>query len=128
MGYPIWFKPGSTRPKPVERRPRPASQALRPPFPFWASAREKPLLQICTLQNQSESQFPVTMSTAKPVREKVAAHRQRLREAGRIYVSTDLPTDLVDCLDKIKSERGLASRAQVFELALKAFVENEMRA
>ena len=98
------------------------------PFPFWASDRENPLLQICTLQNQSESQFPVTMSTAKPVREKVAAHRQRLREAGRIYVSTDLPTDLVDCLDKIKAERGLASRAQVFELALKAFVDNEMRA
>ncbi|MCZ7854924.1 MULTISPECIES: hypothetical protein [Rhizobium/Agrobacterium group] len=80
------------------------------------------------MQNQSESQFLVTMSTAKPVREKVAAHRQRLREAGRIYVNTDLPADLVDCLDKIKAERGLASRAQVFELALKAFVENEMRA
>ena len=88
----------------------------------------KPQPQICTLQNQYESQFLVTMSTAKPVREKVAAHRQRLREAGRIYVNTDLPADLVDCLDKIKTERGLASRAQVFELALKAFVDNEMRA
>ena len=66
--------------------------------------------------------------TITPVREKVAAHRDRLKAAGRIYVSTDLPVDLVDCLDKIKAERGLASRAQVFELALKAFVENEMRA
>ncbi|MFN3845213.1 MAG: hypothetical protein ACK4RZ_05230 [Paracoccaceae bacterium] len=83
---------------------------------------------IYGLQNQRESPFHVTMSTAKPVREKVAAHRQRLREAGRVYVHTDLPTDLVDCLDKIKSERGLASRAQIFELALKAFVDNEMRA
>ncbi len=90
--------------------------------------RKKPQPQICVLQNRYESQFLVTMSTAKPVREKVAAHRQRLREAGRIYVNTDLPADLVDCLDKIKTERGLASRAQVFEFALKAFIENEMRA
>ena len=68
------------------------------------------------------------MSTAKPVREKVAAHRQRLREAGRIYVNTDLPVDLVDCLDKIKTERGMASRAQLFEEVLRLFVEKEMRA
>ncbi|MDW9782424.1 ribbon-helix-helix protein, CopG family [Sinorhizobium meliloti] len=66
--------------------------------------------------------------TVTPVREKVAAHRQRLREAGRIYVNTDLPADLVGCLDKIKAERGLASRAQLFEQVLRAFVENEMRA
>lgn len=43
-------------------------------------------------------------------------------------MNTDLPTELVDCLDKIKAERGLASRAQVFELALRAFVQGEMRA
>ncbi len=63
-----------------------------------------------------------------PSRERVSAHRERVRASGRVYVNTDLPADLVDCLDKIKTERGLASRAQVFELALKAFVDNEMRA
>ncbi|MQW42406.1 ribbon-helix-helix protein, CopG family [Sinorhizobium meliloti] len=42
-------------------------------------------------------------------------------------MNTDLPTDLVDCLDRIKAERGMASRAQVFEEALRAYVENEMR-
>ncbi|MBO9177043.1 MULTISPECIES: ribbon-helix-helix protein, CopG family [unclassified Rhizobium] len=66
--------------------------------------------------------------TITPVREKVAAHRERLKAAGRIYVSTDLPVDLVDCLDKIKTERGMASRAQLFEEVLRLFVEKEMRA
>lgn len=66
--------------------------------------------------------------TITPVREKVAAHRERLKAAGRIYVSTDLPIDLVDCLDKIKTERGMASRAQLFEEVLRLFVEKEMRA
>jgi metal-responsive CopG/Arc/MetJ family transcriptional regulator len=66
--------------------------------------------------------------TITPVREKVAAHRERLKAAGRIYVSTDLPADLVDRLDKIKTERGMASRAQLFEEVLRLFVENEMRA
>lgn len=66
--------------------------------------------------------------TITTVREKVAAHRERLKAAGRIYVSTDLPVDLVDCLDKIKTERGMASRAQLFEEVLRLFVEKEMRA
>ncbi|OYR24910.1 hypothetical protein [Brucella grignonensis] len=66
--------------------------------------------------------------TITPVREKVAAHRERLKAAGRIYVSTDLPVDLVDCLDKIKTERGMASRAQLFEEVLRLFAEKEMRA
>lgn len=61
-------------------------------------------------------------------RQRVSAHREKLRAAGRTFVNTDLPTELVDCLDKIKAERGLASRAQVFELALRAFVQGEMRA
>jgi len=57
--------------------------------------------------------------------ERVTAHRARLREAGRVYVSTDLPTDLVDCLDKIKTARGMASRAQLFEEALRLLIEKE---
>ena len=63
-----------------------------------------------------------------PVREKVAAHRQRLREAGRVFVNTDLPADLVDCLDKIKAKRGAASRAQLVEEALRLLIEKEARA
>lgn len=63
--------------------------------------------------------------TITPVREKVAAHRERLKAAGRIYVSTDLPVDLVDCLDKIKTERGMASRAQLFEEVLRLFAEKK---
>lgn len=58
-------------------------------------------------------------------RQKVAAHRQRLRDAGRIYVTTDLPIDLIDCLDKVKTARGAASRAQLIEEALRLFIENE---
>ncbi|WP_167331218.1 ribbon-helix-helix protein, CopG family [Sinorhizobium fredii] len=61
-------------------------------------------------------------------RQRVSAHREKVRAAGRTFVNTDLPTDLVDCLDRIKEERGMASRAQVFEEALRAYVENEMRA
>jgi metal-responsive CopG/Arc/MetJ family transcriptional regulator len=58
-------------------------------------------------------------------RERVSAHRERLRAAGRTYVSTDLPTDLVDCLDEIKTKRGAGSRAQLVEEALRLFIEKE---
>ena len=61
-------------------------------------------------------------------RERVSAHRERLRAAGRVYVNTDLPTDLVECLDKIKAKRGAASRAQLVEEALRLFIEKETRA
>ncbi|NKB84856.1 ribbon-helix-helix protein, CopG family [Ochrobactrum grignonense] len=40
-------------------------------------------------------------------------------------MSTDLPVDLVDCLDKIKTERGMASRAQLFEEVLRLFAEKK---
>ena len=61
-------------------------------------------------------------------RQRVSQYREKVRAAGRIFVNTDLPKDLVDCLVRIKAERGIASRAQVFEEALRAYVENELRA
>jgi len=53
----------------------------------------------------------------------VAAHRQRLREAGRTFVNTDLPVELVARLDRIKEERGVSSRAPIIEEALRFYIE-----
>jgi metal-responsive CopG/Arc/MetJ family transcriptional regulator len=53
----------------------------------------------------------------------VAAHRQRLREAGRTFVNTDLPVELVARLDRIKEERGASSRAPIIEEALRFYIE-----
>jgi metal-responsive CopG/Arc/MetJ family transcriptional regulator len=55
----------------------------------------------------------------------VAAHRQRLREAGRTFVNTDLPVDLVARLDRIKEERGASSRAPIIEEALRFYIEQQ---
>ena len=65
---------------------------------------------------------------AIPVKEKVAAHRERLRAAGRIYVNTDLPADLVARLDRIKEERGVASRAPIIEEAVRLLIEKQQGA
>ena len=63
-----------------------------------------------------------------PTRERVSAHRERLRAAGRIYVNTDLPSDLVARMDRIKEERGVPSRAAVIEEALRLLIEKHTRA
>ncbi|MBS7701623.1 MAG: ribbon-helix-helix protein, CopG family [Chelatococcus sp.] len=63
-----------------------------------------------------------------PTRERVSAHRERLRAAGRIYVNTDLPADLVARLDRIKEERGVASRAPIIEEALRLLIEKQQGA
>ena len=60
--------------------------------------------------------------TAIPIKEKVAAHRERLKAAGRIYVNTDLPADLVARLDQIVS-----SRAPIIGEALRFYIENAPR-
>lgn len=57
-----------------------------------------------------------------PVREKVAAHRARLVAAGRQVVTTDLPSDLVEAIDRIKEEDGIRGRTPIFEDALRAYV------
>jgi len=65
--------------------------------------------------------------TAIPVKEKVAAHRERLKAAGRIYVNTDLPANLVARLDQIKEAKGVSSRAPIIEEALRFYIENAPR-
>ena len=68
--------------------------------------------------------FLVTMkSDSDRIRRDVAAHRQRLREAGRTFVNTDLPVELVARLDRIKEERGASSRAPIIEEALRFYIE-----
>ncbi|ODT74356.1 MAG: hypothetical protein ABS76_37260 [Pelagibacterium sp. SCN 64-44] len=64
------------------------------------------------------------MSRAVPVREKVAAHRARLREAGRTYVTADLPDELIREVDRIKVERRV-KRAEIIEAAVRSYIEIE---
>lgn len=49
--------------------------------------------------------------------------RARRREQGRILLTTDLPSDLVEAIDRIKEEQGLRGRTPVLEEALRAYVE-----
>ena len=60
---------------------------------------------------------------SEKIRKGVAAHRQRLRAAGRTFVNTDLPVELVARLDRIKEERGASSRAPIIEEALRFYIE-----
>lgn len=76
------------------------------------------------MQNQTKSAFHVTMSRAVPVREKVAAHRARLKEAGRTYVTADLPDDLITEIDRIKVERRV-KRAEIIEAAVRSYIEQQ---
>ena len=67
--------------------------------------------------------------TERPLtRERVSAHRERLRAAGRIYVNTDLPANLVAQLDQIKEERGAPSRAPIIEEAVRLLIEKQQGA
>ncbi|MDF1892204.1 ribbon-helix-helix domain-containing protein [Agrobacterium rhizogenes] len=58
----------------------------------------------------------------------MSAHRERLRAAGRIYVNTDLPIDLVAELDQIKEKRGVASRSPLLEEAVRLLIEKQQGA
>ena len=64
-------------------------------------------------------------SDSEKIRKGVAAHRQRLREAGRTFVNTDLPIELVAQLDQIKEARGVSSRAPIIEEALRIYIESK---
>ena len=66
--------------------------------------------------------------TITPVKEKVAAHRERLRAAGRTYLNTDLPNELVLAIDRLKEERGVSSRAVIIEEAVRLLIEKQQRA
>lgn len=62
------------------------------------------------------------------IRKKVAAHRARQIAAGRIALTTYVPTDLLAEIDKIKEQRGVQGRAPIIEEALRLLIEKEMRA
>lgn len=51
--------------------------------------------------------------------ERVIAHRQRLRAAGRVPLSADIPAELLHCLDEIKAKRKASSRTPLIEEALR---------
>ncbi|MGV2121408.1 MULTISPECIES: ribbon-helix-helix protein, CopG family [Rhizobium/Agrobacterium group] len=57
--------------------------------------------------------------------ERVNALRARRRAAGRVILTTDLPSELIDCLDRIKEGRGVSSRAPLVEEALRLLIEKE---
>ncbi|MDC7260385.1 ribbon-helix-helix protein, CopG family [Shinella sp. HY16] len=61
-------------------------------------------------------------------RERLIAHRERRRAAGRVLVTTDLPGDLVALVDQTKEERGASARAAIIEEALRFYFEQKQRA
>ena len=61
-------------------------------------------------------------------REKVAAHRARQIAAGRIALTTYVPTDLLAEIDKIKERRGVPGRAPIIEEALRLLIEKQQEA
>jgi len=81
------------------------------------------------LQNREKRSLLLTMSrSATPVKEKVAAHRARQIAAGRIALTTYVPTDLLEQIDKIKEQRGAAGRGPIIEEALRLLIEKQQRA
>ena len=63
--------------------------------------------------------------TLTPVRERVAAQRERVRAAGRTHLYTDLPNELIVAIDRLKEERGASSRAPIIEEAVRLLIEKE---
>lgn len=59
------------------------------------------------------------------IRKDVAAHRARQLAAGRIAVTTYVPTDLLAQIDKIKEQRGVLGRALIIEEALRLLIDKE---
>ncbi len=62
------------------------------------------------------------------VRKDVAAHRARQIAAGRIALTTYVPTDLLEQIDRIKEQRGVNGRAPIIEEALRLLIKKEARA
>ena len=63
--------------------------------------------------------------TLTPVRERVAAQRERVRAAGRTHLYTDLPNELIEAIDRLKEERGAPSRAPIIEEAVRLLIEKQ---
>ncbi|WFS69608.1 ribbon-helix-helix protein, CopG family (plasmid) [Agrobacterium leguminum] len=58
----------------------------------------------------------------------MVTHREKRRAAGRVLVTTDLPADLVEAIDKRKAESGVRGRTPIIEEALRFYIENAPRA
>jgi len=48
--------------------------------------------------------------------------RRKRMDAGRQYVTVDLPVDLIELMDRHKAERRLVGRAPIIEDALKEYI------
>jgi len=62
------------------------------------------------------------------IRRDVAAHRARQAAAGRTSLTTFVPNELVEAIDRLKEQRGASSRAPIIEEALRFYIENAPRA
>jgi hypothetical protein len=77
------------------------------------------------LQNQSKQWLHETMSTdSRPSRDRVAATRARQAAAGLVNIQAVMPADLIAEMDRIKKERGDASRAPLIVEAVRFYIEN----
>lgn len=64
----------------------------------------------------------------KESRDYMITHREKRRAAGRVLVTTDLPAELVEAIDKRKAENGIRGRTPIIEEALRFYIENAPRA
>ncbi len=60
--------------------------------------------------------------------QRVVAHRERRRAAGRVLVTVDLPGELVEAMDRLKEANGVRSRAPIIEEAMRLLIETQQRA
>lgn len=70
------------------------------------------------------------MNRTKPAdsTKRVSALRERRRAAGVSTLATPLPVELIAEIDRIKEERGVASRAPIIEEAVRLLIEKQQRA
>ena len=81
------------------------------------------------LQNQANHFLHVRMKQrAEQIRKDVAAHRARQAAAGRSSLTTFVPNELLEAIDRIKDQRGVNGRAPIIEEALRLLIEKETRA
>ncbi len=66
--------------------------------------------------------------SAEKIRKDVAAHRARQAAAGRAALNIYVSGELVEAIDKLKEQRGMAGRAPIIEEALRFYIEQQQRA
>jgi len=58
---------------------------------------------------------------------RLRALRRARMDAGRTFVTVDLPVELIELVDQVKKGRRLAGRAPVIEEALKEYLTKQHR-